>query len=193
MRLFDIQWDIQTAGPSPNENRRVEIYLAGCNRAISGNPCKGCFNTLLWNPIRGKITSSKEITDWLDYFPEKSRYVSICGGEPLDQFDELAELCRLLKKRKNRHILLYTHYLYEDVIAMDQKHELLPYIDIMIDGEYDETQRIYREQYPDGFYGTIGSGNQRIIDIQQNIKMAANDLTGLVVTEDNRLQMIRKK
>ena len=49
LRIFDIKWQVKTAGPSPNENKRIEVFLLGCDKAMQGNPCKGCFNSVTWD------------------------------------------------------------------------------------------------------------------------------------------------
>ena len=90
LRIFDIKWEVTTAGPSPNANKRIEVFLLGCNKAISGNPCKGCFNSPLWNPNIATISRDPiEVANLLNDKCENNKYVTIGGGEPLDQLDNL--------------------------------------------------------------------------------------------------------
>ena len=49
LKVFDIRFDVTTAGPSPINNRRIELFLLGCDKAMKGQPCKGCFNSKLWD------------------------------------------------------------------------------------------------------------------------------------------------
>ena len=39
IRLFDISWKCKTAGPSPINNERIEVFLLGCKKAAIGHPC----------------------------------------------------------------------------------------------------------------------------------------------------------
>ena len=43
--IRDLKWSVKTAGPSPFNNERTELFLLGCKKAMSGKPCKGCFNS----------------------------------------------------------------------------------------------------------------------------------------------------
>ena len=37
LKVFDIRFDVTTAGPSPNGNKRIELFLLGCRKAASGH------------------------------------------------------------------------------------------------------------------------------------------------------------
>ena len=76
IRVFDIKLVATTAGPSPDNNIRTEVFLLGCDKAMGGDPCPGCFNSVTWNdsiaewsynPVElaaelNKITPNKYIT-----------------------------------------------------------------------------------------------------------------------------------
>lgn len=180
LKIFDIKWSITTAGPSPDNNNRIELFLFGCKKALV-NPCKGCFNPLLWNNKKCKKTySPKSAAKTINKFAP-NKYISISGGEPMDQFPALLKLCKYLRKY-NFHILVYTHHVLEE---NDPEYKnllkLLKYIDIIIDGEYDETKRIYQTEINDGITNSIGSSNQRII-----IKLFPNNKNLTYITHDVR-------
>lgn len=178
--LRDCRWSVTTAGPSPFNNERTEIFLLGCQKAIKGNPCKGCFNSSTWN---------KETALW-SHDPVKmaehinnnapNKYITIGGGEPTDQIDNLIILCKELKKY-GFHIMMYT---WRDLRALlnlalgvtkGTKEEtdfaykiwkLTHDLDIIVDGEYKEEERLYQQDLGDGLLSSIGSGNQRVWDIK---------------------------
>ena len=50
LRVASVRPQSTTAGLSPNEDKRTEVFLAGCRMALSGHPCPGCFNVDLWDP-----------------------------------------------------------------------------------------------------------------------------------------------
>lgn len=196
VKLFDINWSSHTAGPSPvtNEfgpNTRVELFLMGCKKAAAGNPCKGCFNQDLWRDRKGaRELDPVEMAAHIEKFaPQK--YITIVGGEPFDQPKGLTILCEELKKR-NFHIIVFTHYTLKETFKSwmvlgemsrfikktsfvpkeiegwteDLLVRFLKAIDILVDGEYDYTKRIYDESYKDGFHDAIGSSNQIIWDLK---------------------------
>jgi len=166
LRIFNAKWSSHSAGPSLDDNRRTEIFLAGCLKAMSGHPCKGCFNQELWSSDHyvAEATPSEAFENIKKYAPNK--YITFVGGEPLDQIKPLSELCELLKKDRF-HIIVITHYLGENIIMQAKLRKtyqrLLDNIDALIDGEYEEQFRIWDESKAgDGLHDVIGSGNQRI-------------------------------
>ena len=191
VRMYDIRWVSHTAGPSPvtNEfgsNCRVELFLMGCKKAQSGTPCKGCFNPKLWSDSPARELEPEEMAAHIEKFaPQK--YITIIGGEPFDQPEGLTELCEALKRR-NFHIIVFTHYQLKDfrpwqkdisgIIKGDDTvsdiygwtkdlfFRFLKAIDILVDGEYVAEERIYDENIQDGFHNVVGSGNQIIWDVK---------------------------
>lgn len=191
VRMYDIRWVSHTAGPSPvtNEfgpNCRVELFLMGCKKAQSGYPCKGCFNPKLWSDNPARELEAEEIAIQIEKFaPQK--YITIVGGEPFDKPEGLTELCEALKRR-DFHIMVFTHYQLKDFRAWqkgirgiikgddtvsdihgwtkDLFFRFLKAIDILVDGEYIAEEKIYDEDIQDGFHNAVGSGNQIIWDVK---------------------------
>lgn len=59
----------------------------------------------------------------------------------------------------------YVEGIYSYSIAYDII-DLLENIDIVVDGEFILEEKLYIEDFNDGMFGSIGSGNQRIWDIK---------------------------
>ena len=196
LRIFSVMWETDTAGPSPEGNMRTEIFLKGCNKAMEGNPCPGCFNSDLWDLKAQRTYTPQEAFFNMRYAPNK--YVTISGGEPTDQIDALIEFCRLLKE-DGFHIMVYTwRGLQKEILEKtDMSYkllELLNYIDILVDGEYVASERIYDEERGDGFLSSIGSANQIVWDVREYNKTKdrlmgykAGDIFGLYVKNDGDL------
>lgn len=167
INLYDYRINIRTAGPSVQDNLRSELYFAGCRKAEEGDPCRGCFNYQLWQREQGSQISIQAIVDRLeDMCSVKS--VTIVGGEPTDQLEGLIELCRLLKKY-NYHILVISWHTYEDMLKenLEQYEQLFDTIDVLVDGQYDEHQRIYDDTHTNVMRSFIGSNNQKVVDLSQ--------------------------
>lgn len=167
INLYDYRINIRTAGPSVQDNLRSELYFAGCRKAEEGDPCRGCFNYQLWQREQGSQISIQSIVDRLeDMCSVKS--VTIVGGEPTDQLEGLIELCRLLKKC-NYHILVISWHTYEDMLKEnpEQYEQLFDTIDVLVDGQYDEHQRIYDDTHTNVMRSFIGSNNQKVVDLSQ--------------------------
>lgn len=203
LKVFDITLRSYTAGPSPDNNSRTEVFLLGCKKAMEGDGCPGCFNSTTWD-----ISKAQWAYDPVELAAElneiaPNKYITIGGGEPTDQIDDLIILCRELKKY-DFHILVYTwreldkalkDYTLPDMSDNNNKYpitsfkmkELLQYIDILIDGEYDATERLYKDEATDGFYGSVGSGNQKVWDVPNMDFRYMRDINGLKINEYNHL------
>ncbi len=197
IKLFSVTWSTDTAGPSPFNNKRTEVFLKGCKRAREGNPCKGCFNAKLWDDFTEFSYSANEMSkNFVANSPNK--YITIGGGEPLDQIDDLIILTKLLKE-EGFHIMVYTWRRLLDMIKdkefKDKIFLLLENIDILADGSYDETKRLYKSEAKDGFLSSVGSANQIIWDTRYSdiIGIEMGDLNSIKLDENDNLIFNKKE
>ena len=191
LRIFDIKWEVTTAGPSPNANKRIEVFLLGCNKAILGNPCKGCFNSPLWDPNIATISRDPiEVANLLNDKCENNKYVTIGGGEPLEQLDNLIILCKQLKAY-GFHIIVYTHYLLKDIYYKTNIQILCDNIDILIDGEFKEEEKLYDITSNNTARNFIGSGNQILwlLDTTYIKGYALRDINNITLSNNNILSI----
>lgn len=196
IELFSVTWSTDTAGPSPYDNMRTEIFFKGCDKAILGNPCLGCFNRRLWDPTAERTYTPKEIADQINRFAP-NKYVTIGGGEPTDKLEALIELTGFLKEY-GFHIMVYT---WKDLEVMLMNHtnerqgflRLLDNIDMLVDGIFDYKERLYKGNAGDGLLSSVGSGNQTIWDVRDYntkgrkrlIGYKMRDLAGIYVKPSN--------
>lgn len=155
LRVASVHPQSTTAGLSPFEDKRTEVFLAGCRMALSGHPCPGCFNVDLWDEKYFPEVSVDDL--FCDIKEAGNKFVTIVGGEPLDQFDELVRLMALLRKH-GYHVVLITHYTME-VISL-KFSDVLEHANVIIDGCYDARKRIFDEVDIPGVTHVIGSENQ---------------------------------
>ena len=96
---------------------------------------------------------------------EKTDKLTISGGDPLEQPDELLNL--LISIRKNfSDILIYTGYTYEHLETLRSKKymdDFRKYCDILIDGPYVDEEN-------NSGTALTGSGNQHIIFFNDKLK-----------------------
>lgn len=193
MKIYNVKWNTKTAGPSPDNNERVELFLFGCNRAKEGNACKGCFNYNLWDDSIVEYQHSPEdiAGNIIKHSPNK--YISISGGEPFDQKEDLARLVKILKS-EGFNILVYSWRKIEDLIHLEDKDvdTILDNIDILIDDEYVEEENMYKEDSDDGMFSSVGSGNQTIWDMNNNIGYKLNECDALFMKENSELLYVLK-
>ncbi len=148
LRVLDIVGGTSVDGPG----LRTSIYFAGCS-----HHCPGCHNPQSWDAGGGDAMTIDEIMAVID---KNDFNVTLSGGDPMFQVDELIELARRVKSA-GRNIWCYTGYTYEQVCADDRMSRLLPYIDVLVDGPYIESKRDLGLRFR-------GSSNQRLVDVRRS-------------------------
>lgn len=151
LRVFRIYHDSVVEGPG----RRSVAQLAGCTLL-----CPGCHSVETHSTSGGVAMSITEIIKLLlDPMGEPRDGVTVLGGEPFLQHENLPLLLRELKAR-SLHITLYSGYTLEELLARPEPsvHETLALADILIDGRF-----VAAEAKDAGEWR--GSRNQRIINL----------------------------
>jgi len=128
--------------------RRFVIWTQGCSIR-----CKGCWNKEMWSFKPKNEISISELIKRIESNKEIIEGITLLGGEPLDQFEEVV---KLLVECKNIGLttMLFTGY------EMDEIKEkgfslIFELTDILITGRFDITKRTLNHQW-------IGSTNQEI-------------------------------
>lgn len=128
---------------------RTAIYCAGCL-----HHCKGCHNPQSWDMAGGKPMSVDELLEIIK--ADSMSDVTFSGGDPFYQVDAFTELARRIKEETNKTIWCWTGFTYEEIMADARLAQMLPYLDVLVDGpfilEQRDTTLLFR-----------GSPNQRII------------------------------
>lgn len=133
------------------EGIRDVVFVQGC-----GKQCKGCHNPDTWDYNGG---CHRFIGDIVNELFDSSNDVTISGGEPLDQFEDLLELCRHFWEA-GKNIWVYTGNVFDPRRSIYAK--LARYVDVIVDGRF-------VEELKDPNLLFRGSSNQRIIDLPMSI------------------------
>ena len=147
IRVLDILEQTMADGPG----LRTSIYCAGC-----AHHCEGCHNPQSWDFKGGK---EMEVDDLLDLIlSDELSNVTFSGGDPLYQVEAFTELARKIKENSHKTIWCYTGFTYEEVLADKRLSQILPYLDVLVEGPFvlalRDTNLLFR-----------GSSNQRIIHL----------------------------
>lgn len=147
---------------------RVTLFVSGCT-----HHCEGCFNEMTWdfdygNPFDGQV--QERILSELA--PDYIAGLTLLGGEPLEYVNWMG-LLPFLKKVRTRYpakdIWCYTGYRFEEDILdrfckqWEEMRDFLSCIDVLVDGEFIMEQKDISLQFR-------GSGNQRIILVQESLR-----------------------
>ena len=93
IKLFDVKLETNTAGPSPFDNYRTEIFLLGCVKACQGDGCPGCFNSSTWYAEKAEWSYDPVVlAAYLNEITPNSKIIihglSMGGGIALDLTDK---------------------------------------------------------------------------------------------------------
>lgn len=131
---------------------RTSIYFSGCS-----HHCPGCQNPQTWDINAGNDT---DIDDVLKTVIDNDFDVTFSGGDPLFQVEEATELAKRIK-HIGKNIWCYTGYTYEQILADSRLSQILPFIDVLVDGRFDINLRDISLRFR-------GSANQRLIDVHKS-------------------------
>lgn len=140
------------------EGLRVVLWVAGCDHG-----CKGCHNSITWDPNGGipfDTAAQKELFDALNH--DYISGITLSGGDPLyiGNREDVTNLSKTVKERfPDKNIWLYTGYRWEEISALP----IMNYIDVLVDGRFVEDLKDTKLHWK-------GSFNQRIIDVQKSLK-----------------------
>lgn len=174
INLSGVESGISTLGPSP----AAVIWVQGCNLA-----CRGCMSRDTWASGRGTSAAVADVADWLD--ATELEYLTISGGEPMDQAPAVAALVDRLDSDRWK-VTCYSGYLIED-LAVDRPSgsaEVLARLDLLIDGPY--------QQHLHQPLRWRGSANQRLHRLSDRISVSDDRPAGLsiAVEPDNSFRFV---
>ncbi|HAP51147.1 MAG TPA: anaerobic ribonucleoside-triphosphate reductase activating protein [Porphyromonadaceae bacterium] len=150
MRVLRIVEGTSVDGPG----LRTSVYLAGC-----AHHCPGCHNPQSWDPAGGDDMSVDELMRVIAW---NEAPLTLSGGDPLAQPEQVLELVRRVKTELNINIWLYTGYTWEQIVADRRLADVVRWVDVVVEGPFILAQRDITLHFR-------GSSNQRIIDVPASL------------------------
>lgn len=134
------------------EGIACSLFVQGCS-----HHCDGCFNPETWDFHSGKKWNANIEDQFIELCKDPHiDHISILGGEPFDQDEELYDLLKRIKEEVGKPIYVWTGYTCGNLPLLGDKCVCDDLIDVLIDGEFIQSER-------DLNLHLRGSGNQRII------------------------------
>lgn len=147
MQIARLFYPVHTLG----WGKRIGIWTVGCFHG-----CSNCSNPELWKPDSSKEVSMDTLRRLLSSVSEPVDGVTISGGEPFEQADDLEVLVNFVREQVTDDILIYSGYTLEEL--KERRHpsidRILYQIAALVDGKYMEE---LNDNHP-----LRGSSNQRI-------------------------------
>lgn len=132
--------------------KRFVLWTQGCSKK-----CKNCYNPETWK-FEGKEMSPEEIVELIQNFEVDG--ITLTGGDPLEQSDILILLERLYNLNLSKGIILFSGYTFDEINDCSLR-ECFSFIDVLIDGKFEEDLKIEN--------GLRGSSNQNVIFFSNKI------------------------
>lgn len=128
----------------------TSIFFCGCT-----HHCQGCFNTSIWDFKCGKLFDDNAKQLLIKYLSDNEvKGLSILGGEPLQQGEEMYSLIKDIKTIfPDKKIWLWTGYYINEL--NDEQKRIINICDYVIDGRFDKNKT-------DGRIILRGSTNQTV-------------------------------
>lgn len=153
MQIDRILYPVQSLGPG----KRIVIWTIGCYKR-----CPNCASPELWKFDKKKDISVKQILKLVASIDEQVDGITITGGEPFCQIEELSILLDEIRK-KTKDILIFTGYTLEEIDNNDSIKNCIKKAALVISGEYIDSLN-------DNQTALIASGNQKIIWCNEKYK-----------------------
>ena len=151
IQLMNIVVDTTVDGPG----WRTSVYCAGCRHA-----CAGCHNPETWSFQAGESVSVDKVFERL---AATEGNITFSGGDPMYQAEAFTVLAKRLVEELHRTIWCYTGFTFEQVSADPVMRQILPYLEVLVDGPFVEAQKNLDLMFR-------GSSNQRLVDVQASLR-----------------------
>ena len=129
MYIDRIIYPVSTLGPG----NRLVIWTAGCTKH-----CNECANPELWDCYEYQNISVADLIGYITRCIGNFDGITITGGDPCEQFNDLLQLVSQLKCICS-DIIVYTGYTFDELVQLNsyEKIELFKSsITLLIDGRY---------------------------------------------------------
>lgn len=145
MYIRTMCYPVKVLGPG----RRLGIWLSGCSRG-----CPGCMSPELQTRLATDDVPLEQVMGMIGAHADGIDGVTISGGEPFEQADELCELLAFIAGEVTQDILVYTGWSLDEIRADEGASRALEHVSTLIDGPY--------VQGLDDGQGLRGSSNQTV-------------------------------
>lgn len=113
--------------------KRFVVWVQGCSLK-----CPGCFNPETHLALSGINICADDLANLITQNMTQIEGVTLTGGEPLQQVDQVVELIRIIRKESQLSIILFTGYSLAEITKLPHHKELTSHLDVIIAGRYQE-------------------------------------------------------
>ena len=163
-QINKIQYPIYNLG----QNKRLGIWVQGCSLN-----CIGCINQNAWNHKDGESYDVLDLFNWLLLKAEAFEGITITGGEPFEQYEQLMAFLHLVKTKTRLDVCCYSGFYLHELYSKHPDKLFTKYIDYLIDGRYKD-----KLQENDNFKDASNQTNYKFINeipfVEEICKFSSN-------------------
>lgn len=148
--------DIQPDSILDGSGIRTVIWFQGCL-----HNCNGCQNPETHDMNGGMVVDIDEIKMKLKNLKYQSG-ITLSGGDPFFQPEAALEIAKFAKNI-GLNVWAYTGFTYEALLSDKSRHDLLKYVDVLVDGKFMIDKKSLNCKFR-------GSTNQRLIDVKKSME-----------------------
>ena len=126
---------------------RFAVWVQGCSIH-----CKGCTNSRMWDFDGGTLYNVEDFINLIKQYKDRIEGITWLGGEPLEQIEAVTKISRAVQGI-GLSVIVFTGYEYLTLKDNKEFQELIKYVDILIDGRYEQDKTDYSRAW-------VGSSNQ---------------------------------
>lgn len=137
---------------------RFCIWVQGCT-----HHCDGCFATDTWDINAGEHYTVEQITGMLNKVINQLDGITLLGGEPFLQAEELSQIAGYVKSQ-GKSVIAFSGFTYKELLNSQDSSvkKLLQNTDLLIDGRYIEALQDFSRPL-------VGSSNQSFVYLTDKI------------------------
>lgn len=106
----------------------------------------------MWDFDSGTLYNTDDFINLIKQYKDRVEGVTWLGGEPLEQIEAVTEISRAVQSF-GLSVIVFTGYEYKNLEQRADFQELIKYVDILIDGRYEQDKTDYSRPW-------VGSSNQ---------------------------------
>ena len=132
---------------------RTVIWTQGCV-----HNCPECHNPQTHDCSGGQLYNVEDVCQQI---LTNRQNITLSGGDPVLQPIQVAQIAKFAKEH-GLTVWMYTGFTFEYLLQQSECHELLRWIDVLVDGRFDIKQKTSELKFR-------GSRNQRLIDVPASL------------------------
>ena len=130
-KLNRIQYPVYNLG----KGKRIGIWVQGCSLV-----CRACVSKTLQTKTDGQEINIAQLVAEIVKVEQHFNGITITGGEPFQQYQQLIAFCAYLKQKTDLEIYVFSGFTLKELFHKFPDKLFLKFIDYLMDGRYEKNK-----------------------------------------------------